>query len=237
MKVLITADLHFRLHWFRWLIKRAPDFDLVCIAGDLLDMFNPETRLEQARQVRTLIRELTDIVPVAVCSGNHDNAGRIASHDRASVYGGFIDLGSHPNITDGSTRKLDNLIVTTIPYHCSQREKSIWLDRGYTIHRQTGMVWIVLHHVPPTKGSGASGEELEAAGLLETYRPDYFVSGHNHSFPYITGQSWNQKLGDSRLLVPGQLLGALFPNPSRSHAPKAHQHFKSKSPSLRQLRT
>jgi Icc-related predicted phosphoesterase len=37
MKLLLTADLHFRLHWFRWLIEQAPDFDLVCIAGDLLD--------------------------------------------------------------------------------------------------------------------------------------------------------------------------------------------------------
>jgi hypothetical protein len=36
-ELLITADLHFRIHWFRWLIEQAPDFDLVCIAGDLLD--------------------------------------------------------------------------------------------------------------------------------------------------------------------------------------------------------
>jgi metallophosphoesterase superfamily enzyme len=36
-------------------------------------MFKFETRTEQAREVRTFIRELRDIVPVAVCSGNHDN--------------------------------------------------------------------------------------------------------------------------------------------------------------------
>ena len=29
-----------------------------------------------------LIRELADIVPVAICSGNHDNAGELISHDR-----------------------------------------------------------------------------------------------------------------------------------------------------------
>ena len=51
MKLLLTADLHFRLHWFRWLIEQAPDFDLICIAGDLLDMFKAETRTEQAREV------------------------------------------------------------------------------------------------------------------------------------------------------------------------------------------
>jgi len=213
MRLLLTADLHFRLHWFRWLIEQASNFDLICIAGDLLDMFKSETRLEQAREVRTLVKELADIVPVAVCPGNHDNAGRLVSHDRASLYEWFIDLGTHPNIiTDGSTRKLENLILTTVPYHCSRQEKSIWLDRGSTIRRQTGIQWIVLHHVPPKTGSGATGEELEASELLMTYRPDYFVSGHDHAFPYVSGQSWNQKLGEVSLLVPGQLLSAPFPN-------------------------
>jgi hypothetical protein len=63
----------------------------------------------------------------------------------------------HRNIiTDGSTRKLENLIVTTVPYHCSRQEKSIWLDRGSTIRNQTGMPWIVLHQVPAKTGSGVS---------------------------------------------------------------------------------
>jgi hypothetical protein len=83
------------------------------------------------------------------------------------------------------------LIVTTIPYHCSRQEKSIWLDRGSTIRRQTGMPWIDLHHVPAKTGAGVSGEESEAAEVLAAYRPDYFVSGHEHAFPYACGQSWN----------------------------------------------
>jgi predicted MPP superfamily phosphohydrolase len=140
MKLLITADLHFRLHWFRWLIDQAPNFDLVCIAGDLLDMFRSETSMEQAREISTLVKELEDVAPVAICSGNHDNAGRLVSHDRASMYEWFIELGTHANIiTDGSTRKLKKLIVTTIPYHCSRQEKSIWLDRGSTIRKQAGI--------------------------------------------------------------------------------------------------
>jgi predicted MPP superfamily phosphohydrolase len=213
MRLLLTTDLHYRIHWFRWLIEQAPDFDLVCIAGDLLDMFKSETRMEQAREITRLIRELGDLVAVAVCSGNHDNAGRLVSHDRASVYGWFIDLGTHRNIiTDGSTRKLENLIVTTVPYHCSRQEKSIWLDRGSTIRKQTGMPWIVLHHVPAKRGAGVSGEESEAAEVLGAYKPDYFVSGHDHAFPYTSGQSWNQKLGKVSVLVPGQLLRAPFPN-------------------------
>jgi hypothetical protein len=102
--------------------------------------------------------------------------------------------------------------VTAIPYHCSRQEKSIWLDRGSTIRKQTGMPWIVLHHVPAKTGLDVSGEEAEASELLATYRPEYFVSGHDHAFPYASGQSWNQKMAESRLLVPGQLLSAPIPN-------------------------
>jgi hypothetical protein len=64
---------------------------------------------------------------------------------------------------------------------------------------------VILRHIPPKTGVSVE-EELEALELLAAYRPDYFVSGHNHSFPYTSGQGWNQKLGESRLLVPGQLL-------------------------------
>jgi hypothetical protein len=88
------------------------------------------------------------------------------------------------------------VIVTTIPYHCSRQEKLIWLDQGFTIRKRTGMSWIVLHHVPPKRGTGVSGEESEATELLATYQPDYFVSGHDHAFPYASGQGWNQKLID-----------------------------------------
>ena len=66
MKLPIVADLYFRRHWFQWLIKRGRSPELVCIAGDLLDMFKPETRMEQARETAVLIRELPNLVPVAV---------------------------------------------------------------------------------------------------------------------------------------------------------------------------
>ena len=131
MKLLLTADLHFHIDRFRWLIEQAPNYDLVCIVGDLLDMFEVKSTREEAGEVTRLIKELADIVPVAVCSGNHDNADRLVSHDRTSAYEGFVDLGAHPNIiTDGATRKLEDLILTTIPYHCSKEKKkqSGWIE-------------------------------------------------------------------------------------------------------------
>jgi predicted phosphodiesterase len=213
MKILITADLHFRLHWFRWLIEQGANYDLVCISGDLLDMFKFESRTEQAREVSRWIRELAKATWVAVCSGNHDTAGRQISADRAPVYEWLAALGKEPKvITDGATQTVNDLIVTTVPYHCSKEQKSVWLDRGFTIRRQRGGPWLVLHHIPPIAYPGSTKEEGEAAELMIQYRPDYFVSGHSHQFPYFEGHSWAMRAGDVTVFAPGQLLGANFPN-------------------------
>jgi predicted phosphodiesterase len=213
MKILITADLHYREHWFRWLLGRAADCDLICIAGDLLDMFKSEPRMVQAREVSRWIRELAKVTWVAICSGNHDNAGRQISADRAPVYEWLVALGREPKIiTDGVTQTVNDLIVTTVPYHCSKEQKSVWLDRGSTLRRQREVPWVVLNHVPPSTYPGSTGEEAEAAILLQTYRPEYFISGHSHQFPYFAGSSWAQRIGGANVLVPGQLLTAPFPN-------------------------
>src|SRR4029077_9345729 len=105
MKILLTADLHYREEWFRWLSTRAGDYDLICIAGDLLDMFCREPRMVQAMEVSRWIRELAKITRVAICSGNHDSAGRQISADRAPVYAWLVALGRERNIiTDGVTQ-------------------------------------------------------------------------------------------------------------------------------------
>jgi predicted MPP superfamily phosphohydrolase len=173
MKILVAADLHYREQWFR-LLERSRDYDLICIAGDLLDMFNAEQRIMQARTVSRWIRGLARATRVAICSGNHDNAGRQISADRAPVYEWLYELGKDSRIiTDGSTEVLDDLIVTTVPYHCSREQKSVWLDRGASIRLQRRLPWLVLHHVPPIAYPGSTREEQEAAELLLAYRPDW----------------------------------------------------------------
>jgi Icc-related predicted phosphoesterase len=71
MKILLTADLHFRPKWFDWLIGESAKFDLMCIAGDLLDIFAKEPRADQAREVSRLLRRLAQRTRLALCSGNY----------------------------------------------------------------------------------------------------------------------------------------------------------------------
>ncbi|HEV3208692.1 MAG TPA: hypothetical protein VGY91_00375 [Chthoniobacterales bacterium] len=64
MKIFIIADLDYRGHWVSWLLSRAEDYDLVCMPGDLLDMFREEPRMVQAMKVSRWIRELGKITRV-----------------------------------------------------------------------------------------------------------------------------------------------------------------------------
>ena len=48
MKILVVSDLHYTLPQFDWLVEAAPAYDLVMIAGDLLDIasfVDPETQI------------------------------------------------------------------------------------------------------------------------------------------------------------------------------------------------
>ena len=214
MKVLVTADIHYRPDWFEWLIREAPRFDAVFIAGDFLDIFIAKPRTEQMNEVQRWLRRLASITRGAICSGNHDNTGHQVVRDRAPVYEWLADLGQVPNlITDGCTRVLDNIIITTVPYYCTPAQKAVWLERGASIRNShPGYKWVVIHHVPPPLRQSPMGEEIEAGELLKRYEPDFFIAGHIHDLPYQPGNSWHKQIGRTRVILPGQRLGASFPN-------------------------
>jgi len=214
MKVLITTDLHYRAAWFEWLIREASHFDAVFIAGDFLDIFIAEPQTTQAADVQLWLRRLAKVTKLAICSGNHDNAGVQVVRDRAPVYEWLADLSRVPNlIADGCTRLVDNIIVTTVPYYCTPVQKAVWLDRGASLRKsRPECKWVVLHHVPPPLRQSPMGEEVEAGELLNTYQPDFFISGHIHNLPFEPGNDWRMQVNRTVVIVPGQLPGAPFPN-------------------------
>ena len=49
MRLLAVADLHYSLPQFDWVLEVAPDFDVVVLAGDLLELSSIVDRRAQAR--------------------------------------------------------------------------------------------------------------------------------------------------------------------------------------------
>lgn len=72
MRLLHVTDLHHNRRWFDWTAAHASDVDLVCITGDLLDLF-PSTDSSLSAQVR-YVTDWANAFPgtLALCSGNHD---------------------------------------------------------------------------------------------------------------------------------------------------------------------
>ena len=69
MKALIVADLHYSLRQFDWLLRVAADYDVVVIAGDLLDIAADcelDVQIVVVMKYLALIRKQTRLI---VCSG------------------------------------------------------------------------------------------------------------------------------------------------------------------------
>jgi predicted MPP superfamily phosphohydrolase len=73
--ILLVADLHYTLPQLDWVVKVAPEFDLVVLAGDLVDITSAvpiDAQTVVLLRYLGLIREQTQL---AVGSGNHDLTG------------------------------------------------------------------------------------------------------------------------------------------------------------------
>jgi Icc-related predicted phosphoesterase len=213
LRVLLTADLHFSIPWFEWLIAKGWAFNPVCIAGDFLDLFSEQPKPKQVAQMQGYLRHLASITNVAFCSGNHDSYGPIIPAARGPSYPWLVELDNLPSvISDGQTRIVGELIVTTLPYCANADAKRILLDRGRSIRKSRGLKWLVLHHEPPPLLENSEAGEREAGILLAEYQPDFWLSGHLHDLPYKLGGKWFHEFGTTIVLTPGQILEASWPN-------------------------
>ena len=56
----------------------------------------------------------------------------------------------------------------------------------------------------------ATLEEDETGELLDRYRPHYWLGGHIHNLPYVSGNVWRAQSGKTTVLIRGQVMNANF---------------------------
>ena len=214
MRVLLTADLHSNQRWFRWLEERATDYDLICIAGDLLNLFSKLNPKDQVVQATAFLRRLTLKTCVAVCSGNHDPIDYLPnSHIVAPLWLSQLLSDVDGLIADGAVALIaERLVITTLPYVDNADLKRGLLIDGRTRKKYTGLPWLVLNHIPPPWHKTADNEEIQAGILLTEFRPDYWLCGHLHELPYVSENGWSWKVGETTVINAGQRDSAPIPN-------------------------
>ena len=202
MKVLLTADLHSNPDWLHWLEEEAGKYDLVCIAGDLLDAFSEVAIQDQVAQVKGFLYRLADKTRVAVCSGNHDAFELVQPllPGAEAVYAAawLAELREAPElITDGQTRLVPGqLAITTIPFFSPAGLERSLIEEGKHLKSTHAVPWLLIVHDP-----------VRVQSAISRARPDFVHFGHYHGL-----EGYSRRSGSTLFLSAGQRMGGAVPN-------------------------
>lgn len=210
MKCLVTADIHYALKQFDWLVEVAPDFDHVIIAGDMLEISSMVDRRAQIVVVRAYLERIAQITRLTVCSGNHDLDGESAAGEKMADW--LQDVGDLGVAADGTSFEIDDTLFTVCPWWDGpEAQDAIARQLAADAERRPAR-WIWVYHAPPAEspvswsGSRHYGD-TRLSEWIALYRPDLVLSGHVHQSPFIPGGSWADRIGDTWVFNTGQQLG------------------------------
>jgi Icc-related predicted phosphoesterase len=204
MRILHLADLHAEHEWFNWVASQAPLFDLLVIAGDLLDAFSRAPVHDQARAVSKWLLVLR--TPTVVCSGNHDywTKSRLVSVDVDADAAWLRRLRGKGNIVavDGDITEFGSLRIAV----------NGWNE----VPVIESPIDILVTHAPPMGCACAGGAEGRDVGdpelwdALKYFPPRLILAGHIHE-PAHHWCRWPPYGPTTLVLVPGCDEGAAIP--------------------------
>jgi Icc-related predicted phosphoesterase len=210
MKILAVSDLHFGLAQFDWVAQQAERYDLVIIAGDLLDLGGHLDLDSQITIVVKYLRTISAKTRLLVCSGNHDGDEK---NEFQEYIARWLQRVRTTGLTvDGSGVDLNGVRLSVCPWWdgpASREQMQAFLRREKP---EPTRPWLWVHHAPPD-GVGVSWTGHKHAGdafLVNTIQelgPDYVFSGHIHNSPFRTGGAWASRVGRAWTFNAGQQLG------------------------------
>lgn len=212
MKLLVVADLHYTLRQYDWLLRAAPDYDCVIIAGDLLDTSSIVDPGAQIVVVLKYLQRLSEITRVLVCSGNHDITELAADGEKHASWLAQAQRFAVP--ADGDTIVLGDTLVTLCPWWDGpETQRAIAAQLEAAAPQRKGS-WIWIYHAPPSNSpiSWAGQRYFGDAALLpwiEQYKPDLVFCGHVHEAPFARNGSWVDRIGDTWLFNGGRQIAPI----------------------------
>lgn len=212
MRILVVADLHYSLKQFDWVAGVASDYDLVVVAGDLLDLAGHADLDTQIVVVLKYLDRIRSRAPLIVSSGNHD--GDTKNEENEFIAEWLLRARKENLHVDGDSVMLTDDLFTVCPWWdgpVTREAMRAFIDREREKPRKR---WFWLHHAPPD-GSPVSWTGRDHYGdaylneIIATHRPHFIFSGHAHHSPFRKNGSWIDKIDDTWVFNPGHEMGAL----------------------------
>jgi Icc-related predicted phosphoesterase len=213
MKLLLVADLHYTLRQWDWLGAVAGKFDLIVIAGDLLDIGSIVPLEAQVVVVRKYLARLESQSKVLVTSGNHD----------------VLPADGHPGKTaewlqgerreqlrvDGDHFEKDDLFFSLLPWWETPEDiDRIEAQLAAQERAAAGKRWVWIYHAPAKSSTVAwNGQEDWGDDHLSPwilrFSPELVLGGHVHQAPFVRGGSWIDECHGSWLFNSGHQPGSV----------------------------
>ena len=212
MKILLVADLHYTLPQWDWLSATAERFDLVVVAGDLLEISSMVPLEAQIVVVRKYLEKVSAKVPLLVSSGNHDVIGPEASQRNAAW---LQDKQAATHYADGEYVEHGGYAFSILPWWESDTDRAA-TEQQLRTHAALaeGKRWIWIYHPPPV-GSPTAWDGNHDHGdrylpdWIAQYQPYMILGGHIHNAPYHLDGSWVDCIQGTWTFNSGRQIGGI----------------------------
>jgi Icc-related predicted phosphoesterase len=210
VRILLVSDLHYTLPQLDWVVRAAPSFDLVVMAGDQLDISSSVSLDAQSVVILRYLALLQDAGRVAVSSGNHDLTGPDAQGEQCALWLGEARAAGVP--TDGDTLTIGDTRVSICPWWDGPKGRDALEARLLREAADRPACWIWVYHWPPLgsptcwTGKRHYGD-TELGGWIARFKPDLVLTGHVHEPPFRPTGNWADRIGPTWVFNPGRQIG------------------------------
>ena len=212
MKLLCTADLHYRLPQLDWLVEQAAEFDVVVVPGDLLQVVGAAPLEVQIVVVSKYLRRMAERTLVLASSGNHDLDGPGETGEQATAW--LRELADDRLVVDGHSVDTDGVRFTVCPWWDGPETKRLVDEQLAAAAIDRPERWIWVYHSPPSDSPLCNAGERsfpdpDLAAWIDRWRPDLVICGHIHQAPWVAGGAWIDQRDSTWLINAGHQPGPM----------------------------
>jgi len=212
MKCLIVSDIHYALKQYDWVTQISEKFDLVIIAGDLLDLASIVDRDVQAVVALKYFSRIEQKTRLMVSSGNHDTKETFEDGEQTALWlqGGR----SKATAVDGDSVVIDDMLITVCPWWDGEQGKEKVRQLIEADSKKDKKSWVWVYHSPPNEapvswtGQAHFGDD-QLNEWIRQYRPHMVFCGHVHQSPFRNGGNWIHVEGGTFTFNAGKQLGPI----------------------------